>query len=236
MKVSFVIPSLNEREGIRRTLDRLPKATLEEKGHEVEVIVVDGDSKDGTADVATSMGATVIKEKRLGYGRAYKTGFKDATGDVIVTGDADGSYPLEDTLVLLEALQKHGYDFITANRYGHMHPGAMNGMHKVGNWVLNSTSRALFGFRLKDTQSGMWMIRRRALELLPFETFSDKMPFSEELKIRAFQHPKLKAVEVESRYLPRTGDPKLSSWKDGWRNLRHLFRIRFRGPPRDGSA
>ncbi|MBI2078980.1 MAG: glycosyltransferase family 2 protein [Euryarchaeota archaeon] len=231
MRITFVIPSLNERDGIARTLDLVPRATLEEKGHAVDVIVVDGDSKDGTPDVARAAGATVINEKRLGYGRAYKTGFQAATGDVIVTGDADGSYPLEDAIPLLEMLETKGLDFITSNRYAQMHPGAMSGMHRVGNWALNVTSRALFGIRIHDTQSGMWVFRRRVLDLLPYGRFSDKMPFSEELKIRAFQHPKIKAAEVDGRYLPRTGEKKLSSWRDGYRNLRHLFRLRFQRTP-----
>ncbi|HLE47802.1 MAG TPA: glycosyltransferase family 2 protein [Candidatus Thermoplasmatota archaeon] len=232
MRVTFVIPSLNERDGIARTLDLVPQATLKELGHDVDVIVVDGDSKDGTAEVARAAGATVITEKRLGYGRAYKTGFRAATGDVIVTGDADGSYPLEDAIALLELLETKGFDFLTSNRYARMHPGAMSGMHKVGNWVLNVTSRALFGIKIQDTQSGMWLFRRRVLDLLPYEAFSDKMPFSEELKIRAFQHPKIKAAEVDGRYLPRTGEAKLSSWKDGYRNLKHLFRLRFQRRPK----
>src|SRR5687767_6208508 len=101
MRISFVIPALNERDGIRKTIERIPRKELEQAGHHVEILVVDGNSKDGTPDEARKAGAKVIVDARPGYGRAYKTGFAAATGDVIVTGDADGTYPFEDTFELL---------------------------------------------------------------------------------------------------------------------------------------
>ncbi len=54
-----------------------------------------GDSKDKTQEIAKSKGARIIVEKRKGYGRAYKTGFTKASGDIIVTGDGDATYPFE---------------------------------------------------------------------------------------------------------------------------------------------
>lgn len=219
------------------TLGRIPREALEKLGHEVEVLVVDGSSSDGTAEVARSLGATVVDEPRLGYGRAYKTGFARARGDVIVTGDADASYPFEESAEFLRLMDVGGYDFVTLDRFADMVPGSMSAKHRFGNWVLSTTGRVLFGVKVKDSQSGMWVLRRKVLEALPIESFSDKMPFSEELKIRAFRHPGLRAAELPGRYLPRTGEPKLSSWKDGWRNLKHLFRLRFRrSPPVNGSA
>lgn len=232
-----MIPSLNEREGIRLTLGRIPKEALVKQGHEVEVLVVDGQSTDGTADVARELGATVLVEPRLGYGRAYKTGFERARGDVIVTGDADASYPFEDAAEFLRLMEVGGYDFVTLDRFADMVPGSMSAKHKFGNWVLSTAGRVLFGVKVRDSQSGMWLLRRRVLETLPIESFSDKMPFSEELKIRAFRHPGLRSAELPGRYLPREGEAKLSSWKDGWRNLKHLFRLRFqRSPKGNGSA
>jgi dolichol-phosphate hexosyltransferase len=176
-------------------------------------------------------------EKRRGYGRAYKTGLREAQGEIIITGDADGSYPLEDTPKLLELVAAQSLDFVTVNRFADLRPGSMSAKHRFGNFVLNVATRVLFWIRLHDTQSGMWILRRTALERLPIEQFSDGMPFSEELKIRAFRDPGIRARELPGRYLPRTGEAKLSSWRDGWRNLVHLLRMRFqRYPMRNGSA
>lgn len=232
MRLSFVIPALNEREGIRVTMNKLPVDSLRRAGHEVEVLVVDGASPDGTGEVAAGLGARVVTERRLGYGRAYKTGFDEARGHVLVTGDADGSYPLEETIEYLRMLESGPYDFLTVNRFGHVARGAMGPKHRFGNWILNTTMRLLFGIRLRDSQSGMWILRRHVLEALPYREFAEGMPFSEELKVRAFRHPGLRCLEVPGRYSRRTGDPKLSSWRDGWRNLRHLLRLRFRRSPR----
>ena len=227
MRISFVIPSLNERDGIRRTIERIPKAALEKAGHKVEILVVDGNSQDGTADEARKAGAKVITDPRPGYGRAYKTGFAAATGDVIITGDADGTYPFEETLDLLRQFESGGYGFLTADRFANLEAGAMGAKHRFGNWVLTFVTRILFGVRLHDSQSGMWVISRNTLQTLDYESFSDKMPFSEEIKIRAMKDKRIRAIEVDGRYRPRIGEAKLSSWKDGWRNLKHLFKLRF---------
>src|SRR5437867_13251114 len=93
--VSVIIPTLNEEEGIKQTISAIPKEKLSDQGYDLQILVVDGCSTDLTRDVAESLGANVISEKRKGYGRAYKTGFREARGDIIVTLDGDGTYPAE---------------------------------------------------------------------------------------------------------------------------------------------
>jgi len=101
----------------------------------------------------------------------------------------------------------------------------MRPMHKVGNWALSTTGRVLFMARIKDSQSGMWIFKRSILPRLKIT--SDGMPMSEEIKIEAFTQKDLKCREVPIEYRVRVGDVKLSSWKDGWRNMRFLFQKRF---------
>src|SRR5688500_17771786 len=96
LRITVVIPCLNEEEGIRKVLDELPSFVD-------EVMVVDNGSTDGTAEIARSRGARVITELNRGYGRAYKSGFSHATGDIIVTLDGDHSYPVDALSYLLEA-------------------------------------------------------------------------------------------------------------------------------------
>ena len=78
LRITVVIPCLNEEQGIEKVLRRMP-------GFVDEVIVVDNNSTDATATVAASLGATVIREDVRGYGRSYKRGFATSTGDVIIT-------------------------------------------------------------------------------------------------------------------------------------------------------
>lgn len=227
MHITILIPTLNEEEGIGVTLDAVPVDTFREHGWTWDFLVVDGDSKDRTREEAEKRGARVIVDTRKGYGRAYKTGFDEAQGDVVVTADADGTYPLERAAEYVQRLQDDDLDFITCDRYADMRPGAMSRKHRLGNWVLSTTARTLFFVRLRDSQSGMWIVRRSALERLPYERFSDGMPFSQEIKIAALKHPRVRAVELPGGLHPRIGEAVIMSWRDGFGNLGRLFRRRL---------
>jgi glycosyltransferase involved in cell wall biosynthesis len=216
---------MNEEASIGQVLEDATKA-LSAAGLQFDLNIVDTNSKDRTREIAVAKGARVIEEPRRGYGRAYKTGFEKAEGDIIATLDADCTYPAEDIPKLVRMLQDEGLDFITTNRFAQMEEGAMSTKHKIGNGMLNLTTRFLFNVRIKDSQSGMWVFYREKLQKL--DLTSDGMPLSEELKIEAFK--KLKAKEVGIVYRPRVGEVKLSSWKDGWKNMKFLWQKRFRRP------
>ncbi len=223
--LSVVIPALNEEEGIGKVLDEIPRGELDAAGFDVEILVVDGESVDKTRDIASAKGARVVIEPRKGYGRAYKTGFERATGEIIVTGDADLTYPFVKIPEFVRKLDADRWDFITTNRFGKLRRGAMSAEHKFGNWVLTSTTKLFFWIRIRDSQSGMWIFRRAILPKLRLT--SDGMPFSEEIKIEAFRAEGVRAVEIPIEYRVRVGDVKLSSWKDGYRNFLFLFKKRL---------
>lgn len=227
MKVTIVIPTLNEEGGIGPTLDAVPTDQFEARGWTWEFLVVDGDSRDRTREEAEARGARVVVDRRRGYGRAYKTGFAHAGGDVVVTGDADGTYPFDKTPLYIDHLLRHDLDFVTCDRYGRLHDGAMSRKHKLGNFVLSSTLRVLFRLRIQDSQSGMWVIRRSALDRIPYEELSDGMAFSQEIKIEAFRRPDVAAEEIPSELRPRIGQAVIESWRDGLGNLGALWRKRF---------
>jgi len=220
-KLSVIIPTMNEEKSIGLVIDEVKGAVGASR--ELEIIVVDTDSKDRTRAIALEHGATVVDEPRRGYGRAYKTGFERASGEFIATLDADMTYPASEIPLLLERLDKDSLEFIATNRFAKMEKGAMGAKHRLGNWVLSVTARLLFRVRIKDSQSGMWVFRKSCLERLNVE--SDKMSFSEELKIEAFK--KLRAIEVPISYRVRLGEVKLQSWNDGFGNLKYLFKKRF---------
>ena len=228
LKLSVVIPTLNEEECIGQVMDELSSALDGNVEH--EIIIVDGMSRDRTREIALAKGAVVVEEPRRGYGRAYKTGFANAKGEIIATLDGDCPYPADSIIPLMEILENEDLEFITTDRFGHMEEGAMSDMHKIGNLALSFTTRLLFGRIIRDSQSGMWVFRREALSKVRVE--DDGMPFSEEIKIEAFR--KLRSKEVMIHYRRRVGEVKLSSWQDGWKNFRFLWRKRFRGP-RDKS-
>lgn len=213
---------MNEEKSIGQVIDDVRSAFKGTK-YEHEVLVVDTSSKDRTREIAISKGGRVVDEPRRGYGRAYKSGFEAAAGELIATLDADCTYPAEDIPRLCDLLLSEELDFITTDRFANMEEGAMSGMHRFGNKLLTVTARILFNVKLRDSQSGMWIIRKAALGQL--DVRDDGMPFSEEIKIEAFR--KVRAREVPIIYRRRVGEVKLSSWKDGWKNFSFLWKKRF---------
>lgn len=190
-----------------------------------EVIVVDNNSTDRTADVAESLGACVIREHVRGYGRAYKKGFSVATGDLIITLDGDHSYPPDAISYLLEAFLHLEADFLNASRFPVRDREAMSFKHKFGNFVLSVAMSLLYFRWVRDSQSGMWVFRRSILEGMKLT--SDGMAFSEEIKIEALKSSRVRFVEISIQYSSRLGEIKLNPWRDGFYNLWFLVKKRF---------
>jgi len=230
VKVSVILPTINEEQGIGPTIDAIKKDIFKKNGWKLEIIIVDGNSKDRPREIAKKKGARVIIEKRKGYGRAYKVGLPQCGGDIIVTGDADATYPFDHIHEYIKYLLDHDLDFITTDRFAKLHHGSMSVTHYFGNFVLAWTLRFLFLINLRDSQSGMWIFKKEALERVqPIEEFNNGMPFSEEIKIEMFREKSVKSKEIPSMLRARQGQVKIQSFSDGIKNFRFLFakRVNF---------
>jgi len=216
-RISVVIPCHNEEDGIQAVLEQMP-AVVD------EVVVVDNASTDRTAEVAAAAGARVVHESRKGYGRAYKTGFAAARGDVIVTMDGDGTYPPDSIPLLLYVLVEEKVDFISARRWRSQSGESKSPIRLLGNAILSGTMMCLFFKFIIDSQSGMWVFRRDVLKKV--DPRSDSMALSEEIKILAFTHPELRCLEMPIYYGERIGESKLNLWRDGFGNLFFLAKMR----------
>jgi len=216
MKISVVIPCYNEASSIQNVLRSLPKRID-------EVIVVDNDSNDATASIAREEGARVVVEKRRGYGAAIKRGFESATGDIIVTVDGDGQHPAKEIEPMIALLEGQQLDFVVGSRFP-LAGANMGRIRVIGNGLFNVAIRFLFGIRLCDSQSGMWVFRRRVLERIMLE--SDGMAVSQEIKIKTALDPMLRLGEHHIVCAERIGASKLSPMRDGIKNLRSLFRLK----------
>jgi dolichol-phosphate hexosyltransferase len=239
MRATLVIPTLNEAASIAHVLRLFRTAATaanESVFHddpvEWEVLVVDGVSTDGTPAIAAAEGARVLLEPRPGYGRAYRTGFAGARGEIIATADGDATYPVETVPMLVKKVLDEHIDFLTGNRMAYLDRKTMTTEHRIGNTILNQFVDLAFrrylhdlpGQKLMDSQSGFWVFRRDLLDRLHLTR--DGMAFSEELKVEAILRG-ARFVEVPIRYGERWGPPKLSSWRDGIRNLLFLVEKRF---------
>lgn len=216
--ISLVIPCYNEEEGLRQLLPKIPDIVD-------EVLIVDNASTDNTARVARELGARVVEEKIKGYGRAYKTGFKNATGDIIITMDGDGTYPPESIALLLYILFEEDVDFVSARRWRSKSLQRKSPIRIFGNIILSFTMAALYLCYVVDSQSGMWVFKRTVLPNLKLS--SDGMALSEEIKIEAFSNKNIKTLEIPIYYGERVGTSKLNIWRDGILNLLFLFKKRF---------
>lgn len=220
MKISVVIPALNEEAGIGLVIDQIPKETLQGLGYQVEIIVVDNGSTDRTAEIAAAKGAIVIAQPLRGYGNAYKAGMDNATGDIVVTGDADMTYPFDHTQDLVEYLLANNLEFLNTNRLEKLNPGLVAHIHALGTIILTWMMNVFFKCPFRDSQSGMWIFRRYVWDAITVE--SSGMSFSQEIKIEAFTRG-FRCAEVPIEYRPRVGESKLDTFQDGLKTMIQLF-------------
>jgi len=225
MKVSVVIPALNEEGIVGKTVKSVPIKKLKDAGFETEIIVVDNASEDNTADEAKAAGARVVYQENRGYGNAYLKGFSEASGDIIVMGDADGTYPFDEMTEFIQPILTENADFVMGSRLkGDIKKGAMPALHRyIGNpfltWVLN----VLFSTGISDAHCGMRAMTKETWNKLNLHTSG--MEFASEMVIEASRLD-IKIVEVPITYYPREGESKLSSFSDGWRHLRFMMLYR----------
>ncbi|MGH2918506.1 MAG: glycosyltransferase family 2 protein [Solirubrobacteraceae bacterium] len=219
IEASVVIPCLNEAENIQECVRR-SLAAMAEAGIVGEVVVADNDSDDGSGELAAAAGARVVHEPRRGYGSAYLAGFAAARGEYVVMLDADMTYPFDQIPRFVSEL-RDGADFVMGDRMDNIQPGAMHWMHRyIGNPVLSGTLNLFFRTGIRDAHCGMRGLRRDILPRLDLRATG--MEFASEMVIRASKE-QLAIREFPIEYAPRSGESKLSRFRDGWRHLRFLL-------------
>ncbi|HUX08695.1 MAG TPA: glycosyltransferase family 2 protein [Acidobacteriota bacterium] len=223
--VSIVMPVLNEELTLPHCIENAKKALklLESKNLTGEIVISDNDSTDGSASLASRLGARVVSCPERGYGRALIRGIKAARGRMIVIGDADGSYDFTDSIPMIEKLQE-GFELCMGNRFaGGIMPGAMPFLNKhFGNPLLTGILNLLFRSGIGDAHCGLRAFTKEAFAKM--RLCSRGMEFASEMVVRAALL-KLRRTEVSitlHRDL-RDKPPHLKPWRDGWRHLKFLM-------------
>ncbi|MFW5927789.1 MAG: glycosyltransferase family 2 protein [Thermoplasmatota archaeon] len=213
--VSVVIPTLNEAEAIRDVIEEILKNKLKERDYELEIIVVDGGSNDGTVEMMEGLDVKIIRDDD-GKADAVRKGFEAAEGYYLFLIDGDGSYPADKIANMVEVLDD-GYDMVLGSRFaGKIDKGAMSLRNKIGNKILTWLGNLLYGTSVSDICTGLRGIRAEEIDNLPGDGF----------EIEAGIHMMMSDKDIEEipiHYEKRKGNSKLRLWdgfKIGWRLLK----------------
>lgn len=219
MKLSVVIPCYNEVKTIRGIVDRVRAAPIPD----MEVIVVDDCSKDGTREllreeITPLVDRVLYHEVNQGKGAALRTGFAVATGDVVVVQDADLEYDPNEYPRLLKPIEDGKADVVFGSRFagGDAHR-VVYFWHMAGNKFLTLLSNMATNLNLTDMETCYKVFRREVLQKIKIE--ENRFGFEPEITAKV---AKLDCViyEVGISYYGRTyKEGKKIGWKDGFRAL-----------------
>jgi len=185
-KISVIIPAYNEEKNIKSTLTRTI-AALKALNLSSEIIVVDDGSSDGTRSSARMKGAKVVRlRKNRGKGFALRKAFMHATGDILVTMDADGSHKPEEIPYLVIPLL-NGADVTTGTRFnGKMQKGSTKRLNMLGNNIFNLIIMILTRKRVTDSQTGFRAFKKKVIEEI--RLFSNGYEVETELTIKTLKN------------------------------------------------
>lgn len=227
MKITVAIPALNESGCIAETVAAVTQ-------HADEVLVVDGGSIDGTAERASAAGARVIFDGGGGKGRAIRAAAREATGDIIVFFDADGSHRAADIPAIVAPIQRGDADHVSASRIlggsSELHGGFDEFLRLAGSSFITACINRRFGSRISDSQNGFRAIRADFLRSLQLK--SDSTTIEQEMIVRTLIAGG-RLIELPSHESPRLWgkshiDPVRDAGKYLWSLLMLLLSKRRR--------
>jgi glycosyltransferase involved in cell wall biosynthesis len=194
-RVSVVFPAYNEEAGIGAAVAEFGALPAVD-----EVLVIDNNSRDLTAERALAAGARVIPESRQGYGNALRRGLADAEGEYIVLAEPDGTFMAKDVLKLLAYADD--FDLVLGTRTTReliWHGANMGWQLRWGNWLVAKLLQVLFGGpSLSDCGCTLRLIRRSAAEqLLPRFTVGGSHFLPEMICLALLQRLRLVEVPVK---------------------------------------
>ncbi len=221
MEVTVVIPTLNEEETIGEVAEGFVKRGF-------RVVVIDGNSKDKTREIAKEKGAEVIIQSGKGNAQTVAEAFELVNSDILVLVDGDGTYLPEEVDRLLEPIRRGIADHVVGNRFANYEKGAFTRLNLIGNKILNFFFRFAYGYELSDILSGYRALTREVYKNVELR----KAGFEVETELTVETIAKgFRIVEVPITYRKRGGKTKLNPIKDGFRIGKTIYELMKRYSP-----
>ncbi len=191
--ISIVIPMYNEEHTIQDIIQKIPQQK------NIEVVIVDDGSTDNSIKKVKELNRKVKliqHEKNKGYGNAILTGFKNITGDIVITMDSDGQHNPKEIMRLISPIVKDQADIVIASRYLGGCQYRVPFYTRFGELLIETLLRLIFRQKVMNNQSGFRAFRKEALKI--FNKMSSKsMGFTTEILFKA-AYNKLRLMEVPS--------------------------------------
>jgi len=223
--LSVIVPVYNERVTVAEVIRRIRAVDVPV---DVEVIVVDDGSSDGTEKVLSALGDSTVRilthKVNQGKGAAIRTGLGSARGDLVLVQDADLEYDPEDWPSLLDPILRGKAQVVYGSRFTGQRKNMMP-LHWIGNRFLSLVTNILYSSTMSDMETCYKLFDRRVLEGITIQ--SDKFDFEPEITAKVLRRG-YRIYEVPISYAGREmSEGKKITWRDGVGALRALIKYRF---------